>query len=72
MSMSSKSKSEGITEIQATASQAETGDVSVGNSSLTRKSDVAHTKSISNGANNQAANWTIGSRRNADSTEGCC
>jgi hypothetical protein len=33
MSMSSKSKREGITEIQATAIQAETGDVSVGNSS---------------------------------------
>jgi hypothetical protein len=39
---------------------------------VTRKSDVAHTKSISNAANNQATNWTIGSRRNANSTEGCC
>jgi hypothetical protein len=31
MSMSSKPKGEGITEIQATAIQAETGDVSLGN-----------------------------------------
>jgi len=36
-----------------------------------RKSDVEHTKSISNAANNRAAIWTIGSKRNANSNAGC-
>jgi hypothetical protein len=34
---------------------------------VTRTSDVAHTKSISNAANNQAVSWTIGSKPNANS-----
>jgi hypothetical protein len=34
---------------------------------MTRKSGVAPTKSIPNAANNQAAIWTIGSKRNANS-----
>src|SRR5260370_24803826 len=36
-----------------------------------RKSDVEHTKSISNAANNQAVSWTIGSKRNANWNAGC-
>jgi hypothetical protein len=36
-----------------------------------RRSGVAHTKSISNAANNQALIWTIGSKRNANSNAGC-
>jgi hypothetical protein len=35
-----------------------------------RKSDVEHTKSISNAANNQEVSWTIGSKRNANSNAG--
>src|SRR6266481_7728210 len=37
-----------------------------------RKSNFAHTKSILNAANNRAANWTIGSKRNANSKAGRC
>jgi hypothetical protein len=36
-----------------------------------RKSDVAHTKSISNAANNQAVSWTIGSKPKANLNAGC-
>jgi len=38
---------------------------------VTTKSDVAHTKSTSNAANNQAVSWTIGSKRRANSNAGC-
>src|ERR1700693_6471655 len=38
---------------------------------LRRKSDVAHTKSISNAANNKGVSWTIGSKPNVNSNEGC-
>jgi hypothetical protein len=38
---------------------------------VTKKSDVAHTKSISNAAYNQAVSWTIGSRPNANLKVGC-
>src|SRR5580704_7164473 len=38
---------------------------------MTRKSDVARTKSISNVANNQAVRWMIGSKPNANSHVGC-
>src|SRR6267154_1062220 len=37
-----------------------------------RKSNFAHTKSILNAANNRAANWTIGAKRNANSKAGRC
>jgi hypothetical protein len=72
MSMSSKSKSGRSTENQATAIQAEAGDVPVANSARDEEIRRRHTKSILNAANIQAANWTIVSRRNANSTEGCC
>jgi len=35
--------------------------------SLTNTLDVAHTRSISKAANNQAVSWTIGSKPNANS-----
>src|SRR5690242_14332903 len=38
-----------------------------GESGLTRKSDVAHTNSTLNAAENTAGAWTIGSRRNGNS-----
>ena len=69
MSMSSKPNRKRISEIRATSTQVEMGEVSVVNS-ITRKSDVARTKSISNVANNQAVSWTIGSKRNANSNGG--
>jgi hypothetical protein len=37
---------------------------------LTRKSDVAHTNSTLNAAENTAGTWTIGSRRNGNSKVG--
>ena len=37
---------------------------------MTKKSDAAPTKSISNAANNQAVIWTIGSKPNANSNAG--
>src|SRR6266404_5366937 len=37
-----------------------------------REPNFAHTKSILNAANNRAANWTIGSKRNANSKAGRC
>jgi hypothetical protein len=39
---------------------------------VTRKSDVAPTRSIWNAANNQAGSWTIGSKPNANSKAECC
>src|SRR5260370_36573439 len=39
---------------------------------MRRKSNIAHTKSILNAANNRAANWTIGSKRKAKSKAGRC
>jgi len=38
---------------------------------VTRKSDAAHTRSISNAANNRAASWTIGSKPNVNSHMRC-
>jgi len=38
---------------------------------VTRKSDVAHMKSISNAANNQVVRRRIGSKRNANSNAAC-
>jgi len=38
---------------------------------VTRKSDAARTKSISNEANNQTLSWTIGSKPNVNSNKGC-
>ena len=37
---------------------------------MTRKSDAARTKSISNEANNQTLSWTIGSKPSVDSNKG--
>jgi len=37
---------------------------------VTRKSDAARTKSISNEANNQTLSWTIGSKPNVNSNKG--
>jgi hypothetical protein len=70
--MSSKSKSEGNTEIQATAIQAETGDVSVGNPSRDEEIRRRAYEIYLERGEQPAANWTIGSKRNANSTEGCC
>ena len=39
---------------------------------MRRKSNFALTKSILNAANNRAANWMIGSKRNANSKAGRC
>jgi hypothetical protein len=36
-----------------------------------RKSDVEHTKSISDAENNRAVTWTIGSKRNANLNVEC-
>jgi hypothetical protein len=60
MSMSTKPKRKEITEPQATSTQPETGEVSLGTRRVTRKSGVARTKSISNSARNQAMCSTIG------------
>jgi len=71
--MSSKPKRNVSTVPRATSTQAaEMGGALAGElQRVTRKSDVAHTKSISNVANNWAVSWTIGSKPNATSNNGC-
>jgi hypothetical protein len=70
--MSSKPKRNASTVPRATSTPAaEMGGALAGNSARTRKSDVAHTKSISNVANNWAVSQTIGFKRNATSNNGC-
>jgi hypothetical protein len=71
MSMSSKPNRKRISEIQATSTQVETGEVSLVNSTPNEESEVVHAKSISSVASNQAASWTIGSKRNGNSNRGC-
>ena len=66
--MSSKPKRNGSTGLHTTPTQAaETGEAMVGNQRMTRTSDVAPTKSLSNAADNRAVSRTIGSKPSARS-----
>jgi hypothetical protein len=70
--MALKRRRSGCTEPQATEARAEKRERRApgGTRRLTPKSDVAHTNSTLNAAENTAGTWTIGSRRSGNSKVG--
>jgi hypothetical protein len=66
--MASTTQRNGSIEAEAPSTLGETGEVPVENAARDGETDVAHTKSILNAANTRAVIWTIGSKRNANST----
>lgn len=69
--MSSKLKNNSGAEPQATSTQPETREVSVGNPARAEEIRRRAYEIYLDAANNQAVTWTIGSRRNKNSNAAC-